>query len=440
MHLRRPGSRWHGLLHTPPGVTDIAPLPIPPSISPFPKRRLPRHLHARRVGRLAESLPGGVQDPGLVDLLQRIDGSPSLGGNRAEVFFDGKLAFPAMLDAMRAAQREILFEFFIVRNDETGKLFQEELQAAAARGVTVRVLADGLGAPFTPSRFWREMEEKGIKVQLFHPPYVLPWRHLHRDHRKILVIDREIAFIGGMNIGAEYGSPDPQKRSWRDTHARITGPAAWDLAVVFTEEWCYTGGPPCDIGPLPAEAATAPGARILIFDSRPGRGHGEWAAALAAISGAARRTLWITNAYFAPSLGVVRMLGRAARRGVDVRLLLSGNTDQPIVRAAGRSFYRVLLERGVRIFEYQATVLHAKTLVADSFVSVIGSSNLDARSFRFNSECNAVILDPVTAAVMERAYQNDLAQAAEILPHAWRRRPFGHRMLDGMARMLAPVL
>jgi cardiolipin synthase A/B len=390
--------------------------------------------------RFAERLPQGVQDPGFEDLLQRIDGSPVLGGNRVDLFFDGKSAFPAMLETIRSAEREVLFEFFIVRNDETGRLFQEELVAAVKRGVTVRVLADGLGAPMTPGSFWKEMKDQGVDVSLFHPLFILPWRHMHRDHRKILVIDREVAFIGGMNIGEEYGSPDPEKRSWRDTHARITGPAAWDLAVVFTEEWCYSGGSPCEIGPLPAEAAGAPGARVVILDSRPGRGHREWASTFAALAGAARRTLWITNAYFAPSLSIVRQLRRAARRGVDVRLLLSGNTDQPVVRSAGRSYYETLLESGVRIFEYQPTVLHAKTLVVDGFVSVIGSSNLDTRSFRNNSECNAVILDPATAAVMEKGFRNDLAQAEEIQIQSWQRRPIGARLADGMARMLTPVL
>lgn len=152
------------------------------------------------------------------------------------------------------------------------------------------------------------------------------------------------------------------------------------------------------------------------------------------------RTLWISNAYFAPSIAIVHRLRRAARRGVDVRLLLSGNTDQPVVRSAGRSYYRTLLESGVRIFEYQPTVLHAKTIVADGFVSAVGSSNLDTRSFRYNSECNAVILDSATAAVMEKGFRNDLAQAEEILVQSWRLRPFGARLADGMARMLTPVL
>jgi cardiolipin synthase len=182
------------------------------------------------------------------------------------------------------------------------------------------------------------------------------------------------------------------------------------------------------------------GARVLVLDARPMRGNREAAAALVAVAAAARRRLWITNAYFAPGHTAIRVLGDAARRGVDVRLLLPGRSDVPIVRHAGHGYFADLLRRGVRIFEYQAAVLHAKSLVTDGYLAVVGSTNLDFRSFLFNAECNLVVLDAPFAARLERDFADDLAHATEIIPGAWRRRPLLHRAGDRLARQLSPVL
>ena len=183
------------------------------------------------------------------------------------------------------------------------------------------------------------------------------------------------------------------------------------MAVVFSEGWAHAGGTPFEIDPLPAEAVEAPGVRALILDSRPQRGQAESAAVMAAVAAAAKRTLWITNAYFAPGHRAVELLGEAAARGVDVRLLLPGKSDVPIARRAGHGHFGALLERGVRIFEYQAAILHAKTLVADGLVSLVGSTNLDFRSFLFNAECDLLMMDAATAAVMEQAFLTDLENA-----------------------------
>ena len=410
-----------------------------PRLSPRPGRRLPRELRADRVGLLAGALPQGVADPGFAPLLSRIDESPFHAGNRAEIFFRGQEAFESMLGAVAAATSEILLESYILRDDATGRRFQEALGAAVKRGVTVRVLADALGSFGTPSAFWRELAADGIEARLFHPLGV-PLRFLEfRDHRKILVADRRVAYTGGMNIGDEYGSSLlPRDRVFRDTHARVEGPAAVEMAAVFREGWMRAGGAAVPLGP--ADVSNQTGARVLVLDSRPGRGAREVSASLAAAVGASRRRLWITTAYFAPRLRVCRVLGAAADRGVDVRLLLPGKTDVAVVRHAGHGFFATLLARGVRIFEYQPAILHAKTLVADGLFSVIGSSNLDFRSFERNAECNFAILDAQIGGRMERQFEEDLLQSEEIRLPEWRRRAWIHRVGDAAARRLAPLL
>ncbi|HBL27617.1 MAG TPA: hypothetical protein DD490_12335 [Acidobacteria bacterium] len=415
-----------------------------PILRPFLGRRLPADLRGQRVVRLAQKLPAGVRDPGFETLLQKIDGAPFLGGNEVEVYTRGEDAFAAMRAAVRAAEREILLESYIYKDDSTGRAFLEDLAGAAARGVRVQVVADALGSISTSGAFWREMALRGIESRLYHPLIKKLWYHPFRDHRKILVVDRHVAFTGGMNIGEEYGSTlgvrMPPGTTWRDTHLRILGPTAWEMAVVFEESWTGAEGAALDLPPLDLARAEAPGARILVLDSKPNRGQAETAAALAAVVSAARTSVWITNAYFAPGWAAVRILGQAAQRGVDVRLLLPGLSDVPLARHAGHGYFSRLLQRGVRIFEYQPSILHAKCMVADGRVSVAGSTNLDFRSFVFNAECDLVVLCEETARKMEAAFENDLKSAVEIRRGDWKRRTLLHRAGDTMARWMAPVL
>jgi cardiolipin synthase len=425
---------------------------LPPSVSFVSRRRrwramlrprlgraLPVELRPDRVGRRAEALAGGVRDCGFETLLKQIDESPLHCGDRVQLFFKGDDAVAAMLAAIAAARTEVLLEFYILRDDWTGHAFLEALGAAVARGVRVRVLADAIGSSETRAAFWGELGRRGIEVRLFHRLLPYLWARAFRDHRKILVVDRRVAFTGGMNIGDDYGSTRHARAGvWRDTHARIEGPTAWELVVVFSEGWDWAGGEPLSLPPL--EVQPAPGPRTLVLDSRPWRGHAESASVFAALLGAARGRLFVTNSYFAPLAGTLEALSRAAERGVDVRLLLPGPSDVPIVRHAGHALFAGLLARGVRIWEYQTAVLHAKTVVVDGYASVVGSSNLDVRSFRFNAECNVVVLDEGTGATLEQAFLKDLEASEPVDAGGWRRRGLGHRVLDGFAGLLTPVL
>lgn len=410
-----------------------------PPVHPRPGRKLPRELRPEAVGSLAAAFPAGLRDPGFAELIARIDDSPVFEGNAVTVFFRGADAFAAMREAVEAARREVLAESYIWKDDDTGQEALEVLGRAAARGVTVRVLADAWGSMTTRRDYWKRMRALGIEVRLFNPIFPHIIFQPFRDHRKIIVVDRRIAFTGGMNIADEYrgGSGGSRGGPWRDTHARAVGPAAVEMAGVFWEAWTRAGGRGFPALEPPGDAPAGP-ARVLVLDSRPGRGHGETASVLAAIAAAARERLWITNAYFAPRRRAIDHLARTRARGVDVRLLLPGPTDVPIVRHAGHGWFEALRKAGVRIFEYQPAILHAKTVVADDFVSFVGSSNLDFRSFHFNAECNLVILDEQTANTLADAFEEDLASSREI-DDRWIR-PLPHRIGDALARRLSPLL
>jgi cardiolipin synthase len=448
--------------------------------------RIPRELRAWRAWGVARRLTGGVREPAFRALVQQIDGGPLHACPPLTLLADGEAAFARMREAITAAREEVLLETYILRDDRLGQAMQTSLMQAAERGVRVSVLADALGSFRTADRFWVTLQEAGVQVQRFHRFWHHPFDALRRDHRKLLVIDRAIAFTGGMNIGNEYGSsPTAHADAWRDSFAETAGSVARELAAVFAEGWDRAGGAALPgleyvswnerVAPAP-DVARPPRARalqerlhwqlqatlarrhdrrhgrrvrrqaelagddlpaVLVMDPRPGRGQREMITVLAALVGGARERLWITTPYFAPPSRALGLLSTAAQRGIDVRLLLPGErTDVPIARHAAHGAYAKLLAHGVRVFEYQRATLHAKTLVVDGFASVIGSSNLDFRSFWLNAECNLLVFDDRFGSDLEASFLADLTASAEITPAVWRQRPWHHRVGDVVARAM----
>lgn len=397
-------------------------------------------LQPEAVFKTGMRLGGGTRDPEFSRLLSSIDGDATLhAGNEVELFHVGVEAMDAMVEAIAEARREVLVESYIFRDDDTGIRFQGELQRAAARGATVRVLADAFGSWRTHGKFWRELAASGVAVRLYNRPLNTLWWQPFRDHRKILVVDRTTAFTGGMNIADEYGSSTrPRHTVWRDTHMRVAGPAALEMAAVFAEGWERAGG---ERLLLDDTVAPEPGnVEVMIQDAIRGRGHHEMVAVLAALLGAARERVWMTTAYFVPGRRGAEVIASVARRGVDVRLLVPGHSDVSLARHAGHAHFRPLLEAGVRVFEYQSAILHAKTLVADGDVSVVGSANMDLRSYRFNAECNLVLFDEEVGSALEDQFRADMEASREITLAEWHRRPLGHRLLDAGAYLLGPLL
>lgn len=347
----------------------------------------------------------------------RAAGAPLVHGNAVRLLKDGAENYPAWLDAIAAARESVHFECYIVHDDEVGHRFADALIARARAGVRVRVIYDWLGAfGKTSRRFWRRLREGGVEVRCFNPPRLdepLGW--VARDHRKSIVVDARVAFVTGLCIGKHWeGWPERGLAAWRDTGVEIRGPAVADVAKAFADAWAACGDPlPKDErtpSPPPREGDIA----LRVVASATGTaGLYRLDPLVAAV---ARSTLWLTDAYYAGTPAYVQALAAAARDKVDVRLLVPGRgSDIAIVQTISRAGYRPLLEAGVRVFEWNGTMLHAKTAVADARWSRVGSTNLNPASWLGNWELDVVVEDEGFGSAMEAMYESDLANATEIL-------------------------
>lgn len=344
----------------------------------------------------------------------RAGGAELVAGNRARLLQDARENYPAWLTAIRAAQHCIHFENYIFREDATGARFAEALMARARDGIEVRVIHDWMGDLGKTSRsFWRTMSAAGVQVREFNRPRLSsPIDWLHRDHRKMVTVDGRIGFVTGLCIG-EMWEGDAAKGidPWRDTGIEVHGPAVTDIDRAFARVWAATGEPIPNLRTTTDSHAGDVSMRIVA--SEPGT-----AALLRLdqlIAAAARRTLWLTDAYFAGIPPYVQALRAAALDGVDVRLLVPGSSDIPALRPLSQAGFRPLLDAGVRVFEWNGSMLHAKTAVADGRWARVGSSNLNMASWVGNYELDAVVENNAFAAKMEAMYLADLERATELV-------------------------
>lgn len=353
----------------------------------------------------------------------RAAGAPLISGNSVRLLKDATENYPAWLDAMRGATRTIHFECYIIHDDECGRRFADTLMERARAGVQVRVLYDWMGGVSATSwRFWRRLRDAGVEVRCFNPPRLdSPLGWLSRDHRKVLITDGQVGFVAGlcvgqMWIGDEARGMDP----WRDTGVAIRGPAVAEVARAFAQSWA-TAGPPLPNVELPAlkELPCAGDMSLRVIASEPSTAGLYRLDALIAAS--ARRSLWLTDAYFVGATTYVQALIAAANDGVDVRLLVPGASDLMLVSALSRAGYRALLEGGVRVFEWNGSMLHAKTAVADGRWARVGSTNLNPASWLGNWELDVAVEDERFAQLMEEVFLQDLEQATEIVLSAKRR-------------------
>lgn len=355
-------------------------------------------------------------------------------GNRIGLLRDGAEAFPAMLDAIHSAERQVLLEMYWFASDRIGRRFAQALSEAAARGVQVLVIFDSLGSWESDATMFEELTRAGAHVVEYNP--VLPWhrrfrlaRLTRRDHRKILVVDGEVGFTGGINIADEWLPEAEDGRGWRDDMVRLEGPAVRGLVDIFERTWSAQGGALL----APREAAPAPSGglqSVRVLGENYFRNRLEIMRAYLSNIYRAERRVWITNSYFTPDRAVVRALKHAGDRGVDVRVLLPAESDIEAVRHASRAMWGGLMRHNVRIFEWQRTMLHAKTAVIDGVWSTIGTFNLDYRSLRWNLEVNVSVMDEGFAALLETSFSRDLEHSREVQPHEFQFRSLGDRLLE----------
>lgn len=351
----------------------------------------------------------------------------SVGAHRVALLRDGEQAFPAMLAAIAGAQRTACLETYILRDDSTGRRFGAALKERAAAGVEASLLYDAWGSSVSAS-FLQDLRDGGVHTLAFRPFDIsAPFRKVaRRDHRKALIVDGRIAFTGGLNLSDDYASPTKGGRGWRDTHLRFEGPAAAELEYFFLRTWRRAGGAPLDERRYSrGERRADPMVRIAGSEFRR-RGRSITKEYRLAFEGARSRIL-LTSAYFLPPLRLIHALSAAARRGVDVQIMVAGTTDVPAVLFASRTIYGHLLAAGARMFEWRGRVLHAKTAVIDGRWSTIGSSNLDAQSLSQNLEVNAIIEHEGFASAMERMFAEDLEHCEEITADRWNQRAWWER-------------
>jgi cardiolipin synthase len=371
-----------------------------------------------------EVLPADARDE-LFDLaFARITGSWPVDGNGIRLLKDAGENYPAWLDAIARAERTVHFENYIVADDEVGRDFARALAERARAGVRVRLLYDWWGSfRIVPSDFWARLREAGVEVRAFNPPQpTSPLAWVKRNHRKAIAVDGRIGFVSGLCVSRAWvGDPAKGIAAWRDTGVELRGPVVADIEDAFAETWIEAGGriPPEDMagsiaGGMARPAGPVPGGvRVRVIRGRPGRLGVYRLDQL--IASAARRTLWLTDAYFVASTTFVRALADAVRDGVDVRILVPGTSDAPAVQALVRASYRPLIEAGIRVFEWNGSMLHAKTAVSDGKWSRIGSTNLNVASWLTNWELDVTVEDRGFAEAMEATYLDDLRNATEIV-------------------------
>ena len=381
-------------------------------------------------------------------LEQAIVGSPLVVGNKVVLLQDGPATFQAMFNAIRNAKDHINMETYIIEDDEVGKRFADALIEKQAQGVSVNFIYDSVGAINAPKEFFKRLTDAGIKVLEFNPINPLTakkgWELNQRDHRKLLIVDGEAAFLGGINISSVYSSGSFSPRSkrrpdgsppWRDTHLQLEGPVVGEFQKLFLATWEKQKGPPLAPSKFFPQLTNKGKEVVRAIGSSPDDPYSLIYVTLISAINSAETSVYLTNAYFVPDPQLLTALTDAAQRGVDVKIILPSNTDFWLVFHAGRSFYTKLLEGGVKIYERRGALLHSKTALVDGVWSTIGSTNLDWRSFLHNEEVNAVILGQEFGGQMQVMFDKDLAASKLITLDQWQQRPIGLRFKEMAARI-----
>ena len=387
-------------------------------------------------------LPFRVGDPIFERCMAHLLGPPLVAGNKITALLNGDEIFPAMLEALCGAKRTITFETFIYWSGEIGKEFADVLAERARAGVKVHVLLDWIGSSKLDSEAISKMEEAGVEVAKYRP---LRWYNLSRmnsrTHRKILVVDGRVGFIGGVGIADQWTGDAESPEHWRDSHFQVEGPAVAQLQSAFLDNWMKTRASVLNHDAYFPEHETVGESYAQVFKSSPREGSGSVRLMYLLSIAASRRRILIANSYFVPDDHCLDALIAAHKRGVNVEIIVPGrHIDTGITRRASRSLWGELLKAGVRIYEFQPTMYHCKVMVVDDSWISVGSTNFDNRSFRLNDEANLNALDHKLAAHQTEVFEADKARSKEVTYEQWRRRPFREKAVEKLASLIRAQL
>lgn len=372
--------------------------------------------------------------------LCKISDMPATRGNATRILCDGEETFTRIFEVIESARSYVLVQFYIIRDDEIGRKLQKLLMRKAKEGVKVYVIYDDVGSHSLPRKYIRTLQTNGVEIHSFRSTFFRTNRFQinFRNHRKIVVVDGEHAFLGGLNVGDEYLGKDPYLGYWRDTHIEIQGPAVTCVQLAFLEDWLWVANV---IPKLNFRASPRPeDEEVLILPTGPADENESCGLFFVEMINLAKSRLWIASPYFVPDLAVITALILAAMRGVDVRILVPNKIDHVLVYYASQYYLELLSRFGIKLYEYHRGFMHQKTLLVDEHLSVVGSANLDNRSFRLNFEIVATIAGEGSNSKLAQILETDFSQAEKLHPAHWVNRRFSFRLMTRFARLFAPVL
>jgi cardiolipin synthase len=383
-----------------------------------------------------------TEDPQFRRAMGVLLGPQFLDGNKTEVLLNGDQIFPAMLQAIRKARRTVTFETYIYWSESIGREFADALAERSKAGINVHVLLDWVGSAKMEARYLEEMKRAGVQIERYHEPH---WSHLarfnNRTHRKVLIVDGEVGFTGGVGIADQWRGNAQDSAHWRDTHFRVEGPVVAQMQAVFMDNWIKATGhvlhgeayfPP--LQPRGSDAAQ-------MFSSSPTGGSESMRLMYLMAITAARRSIHLSSSYFVPEDLTIKALADASRRGVKVQVITpGGEIDTEVVRSASRARWGQLLEAGVQIAEYQPTMFHCKVLVVDGLLVSVGSTNFDNRSLRLNDEANLNVLSATFAQRQIEIFDADMRRSKPITLEAWRGRPWREKLIEHFASLFGYLL
>jgi cardiolipin synthase len=396
------------------------------------KQRMAERVEAYRVPEV-ERLEAIAAAEGLAEM-------PVLKGNDVELLVDGQATFDSILKGIDEAEKYVLVEFFIVHDDQIGRALKERLIAKARQGLRVLFLYDEVGSHDLPERYKRDLRDAGVDIHEFNTRKGRRNRFQlnFRNHRKIVVTDGRVAWIGGHNVGDEYLGKG-KFGHWRDTHVRIEGPAVLKAQVAFVEDWSWATNTVAELDWEPKAASGGSDARVLIIPTGPADDLETCNLMFVHAINSARKRIWIESPYFVPEHSVIVALQLAGLRGVDVRIVIPDEPDHLLVYLAAFSYFDEAGETGAKFYRYQDGFLHAKAMLIDDDVATVGTANFDNRSFRLNFEITAAIAEPRFVAEVEKTFERDFARSRLMDKGEYDRKPWWFRLGVRLARLTSPI-